>query len=346
MIDIQHVTVRLPDFNLKDITLTVREHDFFMLMGPTGAGKTVLLESIAGLVPISGGKIVLNGKDITRLSPEKRGVGIVYQDHALFPHLNVRQNILYGLMFHAPALTDPLGRMNQLVEPLGISGLLERFPKHLSGGEKQRVALARALIVQPEVLLLDEPLSALDPNFRADIQQMLRLLHQKSNTTFLMVTHDFGEALTLAGRGAILDQGVVQQQGDILDLFQQPVSEKVAEFVGMKNIFKARIQNGMAVIHDTTLQLNGRARADHRFVAIRPEDVLIQSAKAPHNGSNTFTGKVEAMVSHGFACTVHVNVNGLIISALVTRKVLADRQIREGETVSVFLDSGAIHSFA
>jgi molybdate/tungstate transport system ATP-binding protein len=346
MIDIQHVTVRLPGFNLKDITLTVKEHDFFMLMGPTGAGKTVLLESIAGPVPISGGKIVLNGRDITRLAPEKRGVGIVYQDHALFPHLNVRQNILYGLMFHAPALTDPTSRMHRLVEPLGISHLLDRFPIYLSGGEKQRVALARALIVQPEVLLLDEPLSALDPNFRADIQQMLRLLHQNSNTTFLMVTHDFGEALTLAGRGAILDQGAVQQQGDILDLFQQPVSEKVANFVGMKNIFKAKIQNDTAVIHDTTLQLNGRTRPGHRFVAFRPEDVLIRSPETKQNGSNTFTGKVEAMISHGFVCTVQVNVNGLTISALVTRKALADRQIREGETVSVFLDSGAIHSFS
>jgi molybdate/tungstate transport system ATP-binding protein len=346
MIGLVGVTVRLPDFRLSNVHLSVERHDFFMLMGPTGAGKTILLESIAGLIPISSGKISLNGRDVSHLSPEKRGVGIVYQDHALFPHLTVQQNILFGLKFQSIDKAEKSVRLTELVDLLDIARLLHRRPTHLSGGEKQRVALARALIVHPDVLLLDEPLSALDPNIRADIQQALRTLHQNSQTTFLMVTHDFEEALALADRGAIIQHGVIQQQGAIHDLFHHPATAGVAGFVGMKNIFEARFQNGVAYVRDREIRLSGSDHPDHRFIAIRPEDVQLQDIHAKQAAFNTFTGIIKMISGNGVVCTLHIILGDLPIIACTTRKAIATMGLSPESPVSVFLPPDAVHGFA
>ncbi|MFP4087920.1 MAG: ABC transporter ATP-binding protein, partial [Desulfobacteraceae bacterium] len=170
MIRIEDLNVSLLNFTLQDIRLTVAKNEFFALMGPTGAGKTVLLEALVGLVPVKSGRIFINEREVTGLPPERRGIGIVYQDHALFPHQTVLQNITYGLHFHRAQRSEVQGRREHLIDLLQLSHLLHRLPTHLSGGEKQRVALARALMVAPEVLLLDEPLSALDPNFREEVR--------------------------------------------------------------------------------------------------------------------------------------------------------------------------------
>jgi molybdate/tungstate transport system ATP-binding protein len=186
MIEIKDLFIKFPGFVLRDINLSIGDGEFFMLLGPTGAGKTLVLEAIAGIVPITGGQIVVKGRDITRLPPEHRGTSIVYQDYALFPHLSVLKNITYGLRYHKndPKISEK--RVTWLMEQLGLQSLAQRSIHNLSGGEKQRVALARALAVNPSVLLLDEPLSALDPNFREDIRELLKKLHQEVETTFLM----------------------------------------------------------------------------------------------------------------------------------------------------------------
>ncbi|MBW1800915.1 MAG: ATP-binding cassette domain-containing protein [Deltaproteobacteria bacterium] len=186
MIRIDHLNIRLKDFRLRDINLSVEENTFFVLMGPTGAGKTVLLEAIAGLIPLKSGRIYARDREINGLPPEKRGVGIVYHDHALFPHLTVMENIMYGLRFHRIDRAGAEKRCERLIDILNLSHILKRLPTNLSGGEKQRVALARALVVQPEVLLLDEPLSALDPNFREEVRNALKALHRSSKITFLI----------------------------------------------------------------------------------------------------------------------------------------------------------------
>jgi molybdate/tungstate transport system ATP-binding protein len=345
MIRIEDLHVRLLDFHLRNINLAVAENEFFMLMGPTGAGKTVLLEAIAGLIPVNTGRIFIQGRDVTRLPSEKREVGLVYQDHALFPHLNVLENITYGLRFHGISTEEGEKRLRRLTELLNIGHLLRRLPVNLSGGEKQRVALARALIVRPRVLLLDEPLSALDPGFREEIRNALKSLHENTDTTFLMVTHDFGEALALADRGAVIDHGAIEQIGAIHEIFQRPSSCSVADFVGMKNLFEATFQDGAAEVSGIKIRLNQSPETHHRYVAIRPEDITVARNSLPSTQENTFSGLVTAVTSQGFTYEVHVKAGNVAFKALVTKKSLVDLGLREGIDVFVSFDPVCVHTF-
>ena len=200
MIELKQLRIAVPGFEVRDIDLTIQKGEFFALLGPTGSGKTLILETIAGLMTARSGRILIEEQDVTHLPPERRNVGMVYQESALFPHLSVEKNIRYGLRYCRSDRMDPR-RLHGLVEQLEISHLLKRSVRNLSGGEKQRVALARALATRPSVLLLDEPLSALDSSFREDVRHALKELHRSLNTTFVLVTHDFTEALYLADRG-------------------------------------------------------------------------------------------------------------------------------------------------
>lgn len=345
MIRLENVNIRLLQFQLKDVNLIIEENEFFMLMGPTGAGKTVLLEAIAGLIPISRGRIFIDGRDVTMMPSEKREVGIVYQDHALFPHLNVLENITYGLRFHPVDREEGEKRLSRLTELLNVGHLLQRLPLNLSGGEKQRVALARALMVNPRVLLLDEPLSALDPVFREEVRSGLKLLHENTNTTFLMVTHDFAEALTLADRGAIIYNGAIEQVGEIHDIFHRPASAAAAEFVGMKNLFEATIRKGKAEFGGLEFRLNRQPAGDRRYVAIRPEDILVGRESPDGTQENVFPGTVTAVLSQGFTYEIHVSAGTLTLKALVTKRQLVDASIREGLPVFVSFRCDSIHCF-
>jgi molybdate/tungstate transport system ATP-binding protein len=345
MIQLQNVNIRLLQFQLKEVNLAIGKNEFFMLMGPTGAGKTVLLEAIAGLIPISRGRIFIDGRDVTMMPSEKREVGIVYQDHALFPHLKVLENITYGLRFHPVGKEEGEKRLSRLTELLNIGHLLRRLPLNLSGGEKQRVALARALMVNPRVLLLDEPFSALDPGFREEVRNALKRLHENSETTFLMVTHDFAEALTLADRGAILHHGAIEQVGGIQDIFHKPVSAAAAEFVGMKNLFKATFRGEVADIGGLEIRLNGLPEGDRRYVAIRPEDIVVRRELSAGKQESAFSATVTAVFSQGFTYEVHVSAGTHTFKALVTKKSLMEVGIREGLPVFVSFDPGSVHCF-
>jgi molybdate/tungstate transport system ATP-binding protein len=235
MIRIENLCVRLPDFSLEDINLHAAAGEFFVLLGPTGAGKTLLLESLAGLLPVSSGRIYLDGREVTESAPEKRGIGIVYQDSALFPHLTVRQNITFGLRYRKTNPIRSQKKFDFLIDVLRLDHLLQRTVAHLSGGEKQRVALARALVVEPALLLLDEPLSALDPNFREEIRDILKDLHFNTGVTVLMVTHDFAEARYLGQRIAVINQGRIEQIGSPEEIFRRPTTPFTARFVSMHN---------------------------------------------------------------------------------------------------------------
>jgi molybdate/tungstate transport system ATP-binding protein len=345
MIRIEDLHVRLLDFHLRNINLAVAENEFFMLMGPTGAGKTVLLEAIAGLIPVNSGRIFIEGRDVTELPSEKREVGLVYQDHALFPHLNVLENITYGLRFHRIPNEEGEKRLRRLTQLLNLDHLLRRLPLNLSGGEKQRVALARALIVRPRLLLLDEPLSALDPNFREEIRNALKRLHENSDTTFLMVTHDFGEALALADRGAVIDHGAIEQVGAVQEIFQRPCSCSVADFVGMKNLFEATFQDGAAEVSGIKIRLNQAPETHHRYVAIRPEDITMARNSFPSAHENTFPGLVTSITSQGFTYEIHVKAGAVTFKVLVTKKSLVNKEIREGLEVFISFDPRSVHSF-
>jgi molybdate/tungstate transport system ATP-binding protein len=343
MITIEDLNIRLLGFNLHNINLEIGENEFFILMGPTGAGKTVLLEAIAGLVTIKSGKIIIGKRDITRLPPERRGISIVYQDYALFPHLTVQDNITYGLHFHR---TDKTKKdLTRLIEELDLSQLLRRLPTNLSGGEKQRVALARALMVKPKVLLLDEPISALDPSFREEVRNGLKKTHQSSDITFFMVTHDFAEALSLADRAAVMNNGRIEQVGMMEEIFQKPRSTFVADFVGMKNLFAAHYKGTKAIIDDVEIELGREPANTHGYIAIRPEDIVISRKPLTSSMRNAFRGKVTGVLDQGFSYEVHVQVGQIFFKSLITKRSLVELDIHEGSEVVLSCKSTAIHNF-
>jgi len=345
MIRIEGLNVSLPNFRLQEIDLTVAENEFFALMGPTGAGKTVLLEAIVGLVPIQRGRIFIGQRDVTGLPPEKRKIGLVYQDHALFPHQTVLQNITYGLHFRRLQQADADKRREHLVDVLRLSPILNRFPAHLSGGEKQRAALARALMAAPEVLLLDEPLSALDPNFKEEVRDLLKELHKSSNTTFLMVTHDFSDALFLAGQAAVINQGRIEQSGAVMDLFRRPNSLFTAEFVGMKNVFQARFEGAAARVGDLCIKLARQVDSGRQYLSVRPEDVIISRERLPINGSAPFKCEVRRVVDHGFYFTISVKAGGAVFRSLMPKSMLQGNDPQDWQEAYVHLRPGSLHAF-
>ncbi|MBI9083322.1 MAG: ABC transporter ATP-binding protein [Desulfobacterales bacterium] len=344
MIRLENLTVRLPAFSLKEITLDIAPGEFFCLLGPTGSGKTLILESIAGLMPVAQGTITIKGRDVTRLPPEKRGVSIVYQDSALFPHLTVRDNILYGLRYRKKTGGKTLAPYEMLIDHMGITHLQGRSVTHLSGGEKQRVALARALAVSPEVLLLDEPLSALDPNFREEIRELLKTLHGDTGITVLMVTHDFAEAHALAQRAALIRDGRIEQIGPVTELFQRPATPFVADFVGMKNIFEADIQGNVARINGLSLTLE-EPPTWGKQVAIRPENIRLEPSGAVEPGKNSLAGRIEGISSNGLYASLTVRVAGLRLAVLLPVSQVIEMGITEGRPVSLSVAPAHIHVF-
>jgi len=345
MIAITGLDIDLKDFHLRDINLEIAENEFFILMGPTGAGKTVLLEAIVGLVPIKSGKIYVGRREITALPPEKRGISIVYQDYALFPHLTVRDNIAYGLHFHKIDKRKAQERLAQLLDVLNLSNLQQRFPVNLSGGEKQRVSVARALMVEPKVLLLDEPLSALDPRFREEVRGALKSLHHTSSVTFLMVTHDFAEALSLAGRAAVMNNGRIEQIGNIEDIFQRPLSAFVADFVGMKNLFPVRFQGTAADMENLEIELGRKPANSRGYIAIRPEDIVISREALASSMRNSFRGVVTGILDQGFYYEVHLLVGTVTFKSLITKRSLFELKVHEGAEAFLSFKASAVHSF-
>jgi len=345
MIKIENLNVDLGQFHLHDINLNIEEGQFFVLLGPTGAGKTVLLDAISGLAPVKSGRILVGERDVTFLPPEKHGVGIVYQDYSLFPHLNVRDNIRYGLHFHRLSKSHTSEKFEELTSLLNISGLFERYPKNLSGGELQRVSLARALIVEPRVLLLDEPLSALDPVIREGIRHLLKKVHKSSGATFLMVTHDFSEALSLAHNAAIINKGHIIQTGTVADIFQKPCNSFTADFVGMKNILSAEFTGTSALVSDLEISLGRVIDEERGYIAIRPEDIVISRDKICSSMRNEFPASVEAVIDQGFFYEVDLRVRKVVFKSLITKSAFFDLDIFEGSDIFISFKATAIHNF-
>jgi molybdopterin-binding protein len=348
MIKLKNLSVDLGEFVLKDISLNIEEGEYFIVLGPTGAGKTVLLESIAGLYPIKSGEIWLRGKEATRVEPEKRGVSIVYQDHVLFPHLSVKDNIIFGLKMHKAPAEERKERLNWVAQLLGITNLLHRRPDTLSGGEKQKVALGRAIITRPELLLVDEPLSALDPETRESVQQELRQLHRALGITILHVTHDFEEAIALGSRIAVIGEGRLMQTGTPEEIFRHPNSEFVARFSMTRNIFRG--QAAMKPNGDNVFKVDGTefviaADAEGSYHAsIRPEDILISSEPVRSSARNCFPGTITDVVDKGSTLYVTVSIPPKL-SCLVTRHSFEELELEQGKKVYVTFKATSIHIF-
>jgi molybdopterin-binding protein len=348
MIEVKNLCVDLGEFVLTEISLNIEEGEYFIILGPTGAGKTVLLESIAGLYPVKSGEIWLRGKEVTSVEPEKRRISIVYQDHVLFPHLSVKDNIIFGLRMHKTRADDVTNRLNWVAELLGISHLLHRRPDTLSGGEKQKVALGRAIITRPELLLVDEPLSALDPETRESVQQELRQLHRALGITILHVTHDFEEAISLGNRIAVIGEGHLMQVGTPEEVFRHPNSEFVARFAMTRNIFVGKAKRETS--GDTIFKVDGTefiiaTDVDGTYHAsIRPEDILISSEPIRSSARNCFPGTITNVVDKGSTLYVTVSIPPNL-SCLVTRHSFEEMELHEGKKVFITFKASAIHLF-
>ncbi len=243
MLRLEDVGVRLGEFRLQEISLRVKPGTYLALLGPTGTGKTVLLETIAGIHKLSSGRIYIKDREVTRLTPEKRHLGIVYQDYALFPHLTVFQNIAFGLRLKGAERREINTTVKQMADFLEITHLLKRRPSRLSGGERQRVALARALVMEPYVLLLDEPLNALDRATRSRIQNELKRIHTELGVTIIHITHDLTEAFFLANHLAVMKDGRILQEGAPEEVCRHPGNRSVAELVGIENFIPATVDS-------------------------------------------------------------------------------------------------------
>ncbi len=348
MIEIKNLSVDLGEFILSDVSLSIEEGDYFIILGPTGAGKTVLLESIAGLHPIKSGEIWLRGKEVTALEPEKRNIGIVYQDHVLFPHLSVKDNISFGLKMHKLKQQAVTERLNWIVELLNISHLLHRRPGTLSGGERQKVSLARALSTRPEILLVDEPLSALDPESRENVQQELSQLHRTLGITMLHVTHDFEEAISLGNRIAVIGEGQLKQAGTPDEIFRQPNSEFVAKFAMARNIFSGEVikKPGKDVVFRTgnTEFVVVADKEEGHHASLRPEDIIISLEPIRSSARNCFPGTITRILDKGSTLYITVNVPPEL-SSLVTRHSFEEMELGEGKEVFVTFKASSIHLF-
>ncbi len=343
MIQLKNLNVKMPGFALREINISIEQGEFFTLLGPTGAGKTVVLESVIGIIPITNGHVIINGKDVTRLPPEKRGIGIVYQDFALFPHLTVYENITYGLRYHKVNGKEPGKNLGFIIKRLSLEPLLQRSILNLSGGEKQRVALARALAVDPSVLLLDEPLSALDPNFREDIREIIKRLHIETGITVLMVTHDFTEAHFLAQNAAVINNGRIEQIGSIAEVFHRPATPFVAEFVGMKNIFPAIFNGNKAQTGKLEIKTNSHINGSKKYIAIRPEDIHVSMDKQSPPERNAIKGAVSRVLSQGFYCDISIKTKGIKFASIVPTNLIINLNLKEGQKVNMWFDPDDVH---
>jgi iron(III) transport system ATP-binding protein len=298
---------------LRDITLTVEPGEFFAILGPSGSGKSTLLRLIAGFARHQAGELFVDGRDVTGVEPWKRNVGMVFQNYALWPHLTVSRNVAFGLEERRLPRDEVRRRTEAALELVGLTGYGERRPSQLSGGQQQRVALARTLAIEPQVLLLDEPLSNLDARLRLQMRQELLALHRRLGITTIFVTHDQEEAMTICDRIAVMDHGVIQQVGTPLELFDEPVNRFVAGFVGSVNLFEGELRGDDLFASPTLGELRLPRTLAARppgpvCLAFRPHAVRLDADDPPGGEGLRFAGTVAAAAFQGDSVRYEVRV--------------------------------------
>jgi molybdopterin-binding protein len=345
MLTLENISKIFPDFNLNAISFTVEKGDYFILLGESGAGKSMLLEVIAGLVRPDTGSAFLEGKNITQEKIQHRRIGLVFQDHAIFPHLSVRENIAYSLHHTGLSPKQKLEKVLSTATLLGIAELLQRRPSTLSGGELQRVALARTLIQEPLILLLDEPLASLDSLIKADLRSMLRKIHRQGQT-ILHVTHDYEEAISLGNKIAVINKGTIIQEGTPEEVFRFPKSEFVAHFVGVKNFFKAKLvkenNTTIGLIDDKIrIRVETDETADQGYLILRSEDVFLSRELVDSSALNNFAGRVTEIIPAIKGVEVILDI-GIRIHALITRESISNLGITEGSVLWIHFKATAM----
>ncbi|MCZ4098654.1 ABC transporter ATP-binding protein [Streptomyces sp. H39-C1] len=317
-----HVSVTYGDLTVLDaLDLTVEPGEVLALLGPSGSGKTTALRAVAGFVRPSGGRVLIGGQDVTDLPPHRRGIGMVVQQYALFPHLRVDQNVAFGLKAQRTPRAAIPGRVAEALEMTGMAGYARRYPRELSGGQQQRVAIARALAIRPGVLLLDEPLSALDAQLRSGMLAELARLHRElPDVSILYVTHDQIEALTLADRIAVMDKARLQDCGTPQDLYRRPRTEFTASFVGSANLLPVRVavegalHFGDAVVRAAELP-KGAVEGAEATMCVRPHALRLAAAGAAGGAANSLRGTVTGVQWRGSTHRLLVDAGGHEIRA-------------------------------
>jgi iron(III) transport system ATP-binding protein len=327
---------------VRDVTLDIRSGEFFSILGPSGCGKTTLLRMIAGFDKPSRGRILLDGEDVTLISPQRRNIGMVFQNYALFPHMTVFQNVAFGLETKRLPESQIRPAVERILAAVRLSNKIDVPVPNLSGGEQQRVAVARALVVEPKVLLFDEPLSNLDVGLRAKTREEIRSLQRATGITSVYVTHDQGEAMSMSDRIAVMRAGSIEQVGTPSELYDAPFSPFVAEFVGSSNLLTGSVISSERIlrVNDGTMPLPPAVAASARgrvTIAVKPEAIRL----LPNGEGAAFSATVEGKEYHGFTTNFVVRAIGLRLQVMAPSSGLTKR-IEPGDRVGVEIDwSGA-----
>jgi len=323
---------------LKDISLTIKPGEFFTLLGPSGCGKTTLLRAIAGFHPIDGGKIMFNGQNVTSLAAWDRNIGFVFQNYALWPNQTVFDNVAYGLKLRKISKSETAERVRAALAQVELHGVEQRFPSEMSGGMQQRIALARALVINPPLLLMDEPMSNLDARLRVALRHELRSLQKRLGLTAIYVTHDQEEALEMSDRIAVMQNGIVQQLADPETIYSRPANRFVAEFVGSANFLEGEFdETGFRLADGTILPVTGKGHIGKGTLVVRPEQVMIREC-----GSALTDATVEDRRFTGKAWTQSLRLeNGAAISVETRNALDLDSRVGVNFENVTFLPAGA-----
>jgi len=346
MVELKGVTKRFDGHTaVSGVDLEIRAGEFLTLLGPSGCGKTTLLRMISGFETPTEGAIFLEGVDVTDVPPYRRNVNQVFQSYALFPHLSVWDNVCFGLKMKKVPKAEMEERVGQALEMVAMGGMEKRKPSALSGGQRQRVALARAIVCRPKVLLLDEPLSALETKLRQNMQIELKRLQQKLGITFVFVTHDQEEALTMSDRIAVVNKGRIEQIGGASEIYHSPRTTFVANFIGEANIFTAEViaqtPDAAKVLLEGKIELevNGRQLPENAksvLISIRPEKVHV--APKCREGRNWFEATVQEEIFRGATDTLHLQTEaGVELVAVVANESALELSVHKGDRIGCYL---------
>ena len=342
LVELKEVTKRFGNFTaIREVDLAIQAGEFLTLLGPSGCGKTTLLRMISGFETPSAGSVWINGEEVTHAPPYRRNVNQVFQSYALFPHLTVAENIGFGLRMQKVAKRELVQRVQEVIALVSLGGLEQRKPAQLSGGQRQRVALARAIVCRPRVLLLDEPLSALDAKLRHGMQMELKRLQKTLGITFVLVTHDQEEALTVSDRIAVVNEGRIEQLGEAAEIYRSPRTTFVATFIGRANILEAQWLAADAAGARLRLSAEVDLRIENTdsaaatgdlLVSIRPEKIHLQKTRPP--GENVFEAKVCEELFKGATAELRLKTGvGLELTAVVANESATQENFRIGDRV-------------
>ncbi len=340
-LEVNDLSVKLGEFHLDHSNLKLDKNDYIVIIGPTGSGKSVLLETIAGFYSSDNGNVILENENITHLNPEDRGISIVYQDYVLFPHMNVQDNIAYGLRKKENDESIIQSKVHKMAEMLKIDHLMDRDPETLSGGEKQRVAIARSLIVEPKLLLMDEPFSAVDVNTHAYLTALIKNVIEEYQTTCIHVTHNFNDVYNLAEKVAVMKEGKILQQGTLHDVFSRPADDFVANFVGVYNVFRGKIVGydksllKIKINSDLIIYSSDEFEQDSSdvMVAIRPENIIFSNEPFVSSVRNQLKGVVNDMLEVGHTIWIEVQVGNVEFKGVLTPNSCQSLGLKRGKEI-------------